>query len=79
MAGGWVAVLLHDYLEGRDFAPKRTQFLTLMKPITKENVDRFYPAIVSASWEKVSFRGLAAPKEDYVFDAVDTLRRLAED
>ena len=71
-------VLLHDYFEGRDFASKRVEFQTLMKPITKANVEQFHAAISNADWNKVDFRALADPGDgDYVFDSVKTLESLA--
>lgn len=78
MAGGWVAVLLHDYLRGRDFGEGQVEFQTSMRPITRANVERFFPAISRAEWTRVDFRGLTGPGEaGYAFDAVETLKRLA--
>ena len=76
MEGGWVAVLLHDYLRGRDFAPKELTFLTPMRPITKANVASFLPKIKAAQWGRYDFRALAAPTGRYAFDPVETLRGL---
>jgi ABC-type sugar transport system substrate-binding protein len=75
MDGGWVAVLLHDYLEGRDFGERGVRFHSRMQPITSEDVELFYPAISDAKWDRVDFRALASPQGDYVFDATETLRR----
>lgn len=78
MAGGWVAVLLHDYFEGRDFAARQTEFATFQRPITRENAGRFQAALAGAAWEKVDFVGLANPADgEYRFDAVHTLEQLA--
>lgn len=80
MAGGWVAVLLRDYFDGRDFAARRLRFETRMRPITRENVARFHGPLTEADWSRVDFRALTepAPAEPYAFDAVATLRSLAD-
>ncbi len=79
MEGGWVAVLLFDYLEGRDFVSKRASFMSPMLPITQSNVDRYYGAITAAKWGDVDFRGLSAlAGDDYAFNAVNVLQQLAE-
>jgi len=78
MEGGWVAVLLHDYFAGRDFASKGVVFPTPMQPITRENVERFLPAITGADWTRVDFKALTAPEGGYAFDAVATLEQLTE-
>jgi len=81
MEGGWVAVLLHDYLEGTDFAPRGVEFRTPMLPITRDNVERFQAAIVAAEWGKVDFKALCAEaggSEAYSFDPVETLADLSK-
>jgi ABC-type sugar transport system substrate-binding protein len=79
MEGGWVAVLLHDFLTGDDFADVRLDFHTPMRPITKANVDSFFAAISAARWERVDFSALTAESNaDYTFDPVQTLEQLGE-
>ena len=77
MEGGWVAVLLRDYLRGEDFARRRHTFTTPMRAITRENVRRFLPAIQAARWDAVDFAAYSAPEGDYRFDPVAVLDGLS--
>jgi ABC-type sugar transport system substrate-binding protein len=79
MEGGWVAVLLHDYLAGHDFGGRQVEFHTPMQPITKTNVERFYAAISAAEWDRVDFLALTRPQAgEYMFDPVQTLEQLSD-
>lgn len=77
MEGGWVAVLLSDYLGGRDFGPQRRSFATPMRAITQENVQRFLPAIRAARWDEVDFQAYRGGSADYSFDPVAVLDELS--
>ncbi|HBP19740.1 MAG TPA: hypothetical protein DEA08_18365 [Planctomycetes bacterium] len=78
MEGGWVAVLLRDYLDGQDFARQRCEYATPMRAITRQNVERFLPAIRAARWGEVDFQSYRAKgRGDYRFDPVAVLDGLS--
>lgn len=78
MEGGWVAVLLHDYFAGRDFAGQGVVFQTPMRAITQAEVERFHAQIVAAEWTRIDFRRLSSAGRDpgYAFDPVEVLTGL---
>lgn len=78
MEGGWVLVLLRDYLIGNDFAKKELNYLTPMSPITKGNLDDFAATLSAADWSKVEFRAMSNPAAGYSFDPNETLRALGK-
>lgn len=78
LEGGWALVLVHDYLRGHDFAPP-AEFLGGLRPITRENVERFRRVIDAAPWDRVDFRAFSQPQDGvYRFDAVKTLDSLGD-
>jgi ABC-type sugar transport system substrate-binding protein len=57
MEGGWVAVLLHDFLAGSEYV--QTDYKSPMKLVTKENLDRYRAAVDHSTWERFDFRQLS--------------------
>ena len=58
MGGGLVLLLLHDYHHGFDFAegPSPASLSYLMKPATRDNVDRIERIMEAGNWRDVDFR-----------------------
>lgn len=54
--GGWVAVMLYDYFNGKDFASEKVSWKTQMRPITYANVDYYGKKLNQANWKKINFR-----------------------
>lgn len=54
--GGWVAVLIYDYFNGKDFASERVSWKTHMRPITSSNVDYYENKLNEKNWGKINFR-----------------------
>lgn len=54
--GGWVAVMLYDYFNGKDFASERVSWKTQMRPITSANVDYYENKLNQKNWKKINFR-----------------------
>lgn len=54
--GGWVAVLLYDYFNGKDFASEKVTWKTQMRPITSTNVDYYEQKLDQKNWKKINFR-----------------------
>lgn len=78
LEGGWALVLVHDYLRGDDFGPE-VEFEGTLRPITRENVERFRAVIAEAPWDEVEFTALSRPDDDsYDFDPVETLDALGD-
>ncbi len=53
--GVWAVILLHDYLQGRDFAGDGTSFSVSMSAITKDNLQTF-STLFKAKLEGVDFQ-----------------------
>lgn len=54
--GGWVAVMLYDYFNGKDFASERVSWKTQMRPVTSANVDYYERKLNQNNWKKINFR-----------------------
>lgn len=54
--GGWVAVMLYDYFNGKDFASEKVSWKTQMRPITYANVDYYETKLNQNNWKKINFR-----------------------
>lgn len=54
--GGWVAVLLYDYFNGKDFASEKVSWKTQMRPITSANVNYYETKLNQKNWGKINFR-----------------------
>lgn len=54
--GGWVAVLLYDYFNGKDFASEKVSWKTQMRPITSANVDYYERKLNQKNWTKINFK-----------------------
>lgn len=54
--GGWVAVMLYDYFNGKDFASEKVSWKTQMRPITAANVDYYEKKLKQENWRKINFR-----------------------
>ena len=59
MEGAWVAVLLHDYLAGRDFSADRLAFRSPMSLITRENVEELRAVVEPETWRRCRFGDLS--------------------
>lgn len=56
MEGTWVAVLIYDYLHGRDFASESLRLRSTQTAITQENVDFFLEKLAPEPWAGIDFR-----------------------
>lgn len=69
--GGWVAILLHDYLKGADFEPQGTQYDSRMTLILEDNLEAYRSEVTRSAWEKTDFktfsRHFATGMKDYPF------------
>lgn len=56
MEGGWVMVLIHDYVHGRDFADDGGAALfSEMAGLTSANVEKYQHKFVNKDWDRVDF------------------------
>ncbi len=55
MEGAWVAILLYDYLNGKDFADFQLRWRSRMLPITRQNVEYYQEHLAQERWEKIDF------------------------
>ncbi|HEY9164314.1 MAG TPA: ABC transporter substrate-binding protein [Magnetovibrio sp.] len=56
MEGGWVMVLLHDYVHGFDFAQDGgAARFSEMAMLTTENIDRYRVKFLNEDWDRVDF------------------------
>jgi ABC-type sugar transport system substrate-binding protein len=59
MEGGWVTVLLHDYLHGVDPDRIPPQHRSPMELVTKENLARYRMLLQQSNWKRTDFRQLS--------------------
>jgi len=59
LEGGWVAVLLYDYLHGYDFVSESTVMKTPMDVLTADNIDRYYSLFGEGNYEQIDFRAFS--------------------
>ena len=73
MEGGWVAVLLHDYLKGVDVACIPPRFASPMTLITKTNLAAYQAAANPSTWRRFDFCQLSRVRrpgrKEYQFGA----------
>lgn len=56
MEGGWVMVLLYDYVHGYDFAKEASASLfSEMAALTPDNVDHYQVKFLNEDWDRVDF------------------------
>lgn len=71
MEGGWVAVLLYDYLHGKDFADLQLRWQSKMLAVTQNNIDYYSERLARENWEKIDFTQFSRhlhPEENYNFN-----------
>jgi hypothetical protein len=72
LEGGWVVVLLHDYLHGVDFADLGTHFESHMTLVTRKNLEAYRANLDPATWSQWDFRQLSRlyspDRKDYALD-----------
>jgi ABC-type sugar transport system substrate-binding protein len=75
---GWALILFYDYFNGKDFKSESTQFHSIMKPLTSQNVQLFLQNNESNRWADVNFKTfskvLNPNLKSYKFDLVVLLR-----
>ncbi len=71
MDGGWVAVLLHDYLRGLELNQIPTHPASQMELVTRDNLANYQATLTPSTWKRTDFRKLSRfhhPKlEEYEF------------
>jgi ABC-type sugar transport system substrate-binding protein len=56
MEGAWVAVLMYDYLHGRDFASESVRMRSRMSAITRDNAALHVQKLSRVNWGRIDFR-----------------------
>jgi ABC-type sugar transport system substrate-binding protein len=59
MEGGWVAVLLHDFLHGVDLDQIKSHYDSPMTLVTKDNLANYRAKLFKSTWERMDFRQLS--------------------
>ncbi len=59
MEGGWVMVLLYDYLHGVDLARIPKHFDSPMKLVTRNDLAKYQHGLRKSTWERFDFRRLS--------------------
>lgn len=56
LEGGWVSVLLYDYLNGIDFSDETVMMRSNMHLLTMENIQKYIKVFGKGEWDKIDFR-----------------------
>ncbi|MBF0287068.1 MAG: ABC transporter substrate-binding protein [SAR324 cluster bacterium] len=70
MEGAWAAVLLYDYLHGKDFADLQLRWRLKMLAATQNNIDIYLEKLAKDNWEKIDFTQFSRhlhPEKNYNF------------
>ncbi|MBB3206899.1 ABC-type sugar transport system substrate-binding protein [Rhodopirellula rubra] len=65
--GGWVAVIIHDLLNGLDLSKIPMHYASPMKLVTAENVAAYQASLQKSEWDRINFKQysrLHRPKSD---------------
>lgn len=77
MEGAWAAVLVYDYLEGKDFASEKLHYGSMMGAISSSNVKQRIKKLSPESWSEIDFKPLSKvhnpERRSYEFDIEKTV------